>query len=272
MSDLKITVVTPSYNQGRFLEQTLRSIHDQGYPNLEHIVIDGGSSDDSVAILERWSDRIDYWVSEPDAGQTHALVKGFERSTGDILCWLNSDDMFEPWTLDEVSRFFETHRHAEVVYGDATWIDIDGRTVRTKREHPFSRFVFLYDHDFIPQPSAFWRRPLYERVGGLNPSFDLAMDADLFIRFADVTQIHHVRRPWSRMRVYPEQKNQELRPQSNLEDEMIRARYLQPQPRWVLRGKRAAARVMRSTWKLVTGCYTFVDLRWWVGRLFSDAS
>ena len=266
VSELKITVVTPSYNQGRFLEQTLRSVHDQGHPHLEHIVIDGGSSDESVEILERWSERIDFWVTEPDAGQTDALVKGFGRATGDILCWLNSDDMFEPWTLHEVTRFFETHPQAQVVYGDATWVDAEGRHLRTKREHPFSRFVFMYDHDFIPQPSTFWRRRLYERVGGLDPSFDLAMDADLFIRFADATRIHHVRRTWSRMRLYPDQKNQQLRHQSNLEDGLIRARYVKPQPQWVVRTKEITARNVRVAWKLVTGCYTISDLRWWIRR------
>ena len=268
MSDLKITVVTPSFNQGPFLEQTLRSVHDQGHPHVEHVVIDGGSSDESIEILERWSDRLDYWVSEPDAGQTDALIKGFGHATGDILCWLNSDDMFEAWTLHEVATFFETHPDAQVVYGDATRIDAEGRRLHTKKEHPFHRFIFMYDHDFIPQPSTFWRRELYERVGGLNPAFDLAMDADLFIRFADVTRIHHVRRPWSRMRLYPEQKNQRLRLRSNFEDGLIRDRYFGSQPRWVIRSKRAAARGMRIVWKLMTGCYTRADVNWWMSRVF----
>lgn len=262
MTELRITVVTPSYNQGPYLEQTLRSVHDQRYPHVEHLVVDGGSSDESIEILERWSDSLDYWISEPDEGQTDALVKGFGHATGDILCWLNSDDMFEPWTLREVATFFEDNPQAQVVYGDATWVDAGGRLVRTKREHAFSRFIFLYDHDFVPQPSTFWRRELYERVGGLNPSFDLAMDADLFIRFADVTRIHHVRRPWSRMRLYPDQKNQRLRLQSNLEDGLIRDRYVRSQPSWLIQSKTAIARGMRITWKLATGCYSPADLKY----------
>lgn len=269
MTALKITIVTPSYNQGSFLEQTLRSVQAQGYPNIEHVVIDGGSSDQTIEILERWADHLDYWISEPDQGQTDALIKGFGHATGDILCWLNSDDMFEPWTLHEVAMYFETHPHAQVVYGDATWVDVEGRHVRTKREHPFSRFVFLYDHDFIPQPSTFWRHGLYQRVGGLNPAFDLAMDADLFMRFADVTRIHHVRRPWSRMRVYPEQKNQRLRHQSDLEDGLVRDRYLSFQPSWVVRAKGIIARCCRIVWKLATGCYTISDFQWWMRRLTS---
>jgi glycosyltransferase involved in cell wall biosynthesis len=269
VSDLKISVITPSYNQGPFLEQTLRSVHDQGYPHIEHVVIDGGSSDESTEILQRWSNRLSHWVSEPDAGQTDALIKGFEHATGDIHCWLNSDDLFEPWTFREVATFFDTYPDAQVVYGDATWIDGEGRRLHTKNEHPFNRFIFMYDHDFIPQPSTFWRSGLYQRVGGLDPAFDLAMDADLFIRFADVTRIHHVRRPWSQMRLYPEQKNQRLRLQSNLEDGVIRDRYVGSNPLWLTKGKRAAARAMRITWKLVTGCYSLTDLRSWIPGLSS---
>ncbi|HJQ94455.1 MAG TPA: glycosyltransferase, partial [Acidimicrobiia bacterium] len=107
-----ISVVTPSFNQGRFLPETMESIHGQGYPRLEHIVIDGGSSDESVSVIKRYEGQLAYWVSEPDQGQTDALIKGFARSTGDIQCWLNSDDLFEPETLGEVGAYFD--RHPEV--------------------------------------------------------------------------------------------------------------------------------------------------------------
>ena len=175
--DLTISVVTPSFEQAQFLEATIASIHDQNYPYLEHIVIDGGSTDRSVDIIRKHEDHLTYWISEPDEGQTDALIKGFARSTGDIQCWLNSDDLFEPWTLREVARYFNRHPEVEFVYGDSIWIDQGGEVIKPKREHAFNRFIWMYDHNFIPQPSAFWRRSLYERVGGLNPRFDLAMDA-----------------------------------------------------------------------------------------------
>jgi glycosyltransferase involved in cell wall biosynthesis len=251
----RITVVTPSYNQGRFLEATLRSVHDQGYPNLEHIVIDGGSTDGSVEIIRKFEHRLAYWVSEPDKGQTDALIKGFSRATGEILAWLNSDDLYEPRTLWEVAEFFSGHPNVQFVYGDALWIDTEGRILKPKKEIPFNWFIWLYDHNYIPQPSAFWRRELYEAVGGLDPRFDLAMDADLWIRFAERTRPLHVRRIWSRMRLYPEQKNQRLRAISNEEDEVIRKRYLPDEPIWRRRLKRVFAKGMRVGWKLVWGCY-----------------
>jgi len=251
----RITIVTPSYNQARFLEATLRSVHDQGYPNLEHIVIDGGSTDGSVEILRRFEGKLAYWVSEPDRGQTDALIKGFSRATGEILAWLNSDDLYEPHTLWEVADFFSRHPEVHFVYGDAMWIDINGMVLKPKKEIPFNRFIWLYDHNYIPQPSSFWRREIYEAVGGLDPRFDLAMDADLWIRFAEKTKLVHVRRVWSRMRLYPEQKNQRLRAISDQEDEIIRSRYLSQESLWLRRAKRLLAKGLRVSWKLVRGCY-----------------
>jgi glycosyltransferase involved in cell wall biosynthesis len=249
----RITVVTPSYNQARFLEATLASVVQQAYPDLEYIVMDGGSTDGSADIIRRYADKLAYWTSQRDGGQTDAVQKGFERGTGDILCWLNSDDLFEPWTLREAAEFFVNHPGARAIYGDATWVDIDGRPIRPKKEHAFNEFIWLFDHNFIPQPSTFWRRDLYQEVGGLNPEFDLSMDADLWIRFAQVTHIYHVSRLWSRMRFYPEQKNQRLRARCLAEDLSIRRRYLGERRSWYV--ERLLARSMRVAWKLAGGCY-----------------
>lgn len=255
-----ITVVTPSFNQGRFLTETMESIHGQHYPDLEHIIIDGGSEDESLSIIRNYEDRLSYWVSEPDKGQTDALIKGFARSQGDIQCWLNSDDLFEPGALAQVGVFFARHPQVDFVYGNSTWIDEHSQVIKPKREHGFSRFIWMYDHNFIPQPSAFWRRRLYERVGGLDPQFDLAMDADLWIRFADVTKPCHVSSFWSRMRFYGEQKNTRLRSRSSLEGKAIRSRYLHPRSHKEVALKSAAARSLRVLWKLGSGCYTMSEL------------
>ena len=244
----RISVVTPSYEQARFLEATLLSVIRQGYPNLEYIVMDGGSLDGSDRIIRRYADNLAFWTSQPDGGQTDALIRGLARANGDIMCWLNSDDLLEPWTLREVGEFFQSHAHARAVYGDATWIDIDGEPMKPKKEHAFNEFIWLYDHNFIPQPSTFWRRDLYEEVGGLDANYRIAMDADLWIRFAQITKIHHVPRPWSRMRVYPEQKVQALRARCDVEDALIRRRYVDTDRWW--RGKKLLARGMRVAWKL----------------------
>ena len=251
----KISVVVPSFNQAKFLERTLRSILDQKYPNLELIVMDGGSNDGSVEILERYSSSISYWVSRPDGGQTQALIQGFSRATGEIECWLNSDDLFQPNALFEVADFFFKHPEADAVFGDTTWIDPDDNVLRVQREMRFNRFIWMYTHNYIPGMSMFWRRSLYERVGGLDASFQLAMDADLFIRFAHAGRISHVRRQWSKMRFYPEQKNIRLRDISDAEDKRIRARYWATEAPPLLWLRKAVARSLRIGWRLLTGCY-----------------
>lgn len=252
---LKITVVTCSYNQAEFLECTIDSVLSQNYSNLEYIIIDGGSDDGSQDIIKKYEGRLSYWISEPDEGQTDALIKGFNKATGDVCCWLNSDDLFEPHTLQEVSDFFVSNPEAEIVYGDATWIGRDGSYIKPKKEHGFNRFIWMHDYNYIPQPSTFWRRKVYEQVGGLDKSFDLVMDADLWIRFADVTNIHHVPKLWSRMRFYPEQKNQRLREKSNLEDIVIRQRYIPQRSSLVKKGIGSVAKTARVGLKLFNGCY-----------------
>ena len=256
MVDPKISVITCCYNHAPFLERTIRSVLDQNYSNLEYIIIDGGSTDGSVNIIRRYADRLTHWVSERDEGQTDALIKGFRLATGDISCWLCSDDLFEPWTLREVADFFTQRLDAQVVYGDSTWIDINDQIIGRKREHNFNRFIWMYDHNFIPQPSTFWRHGLYLQVGGLNRAFNLSMDADLWMRFAEVTRIHHVSRPWSRIRYYPEQKTRLLKKHAPHEDSPIRARYIGTKPKWALQALKICAKSLRVGWKLVTGRYS----------------
>lgn len=251
----RVSLVTPSFNQVRYIEETMRSVLDQGYPNLEYIVMDGGSTDGSVEVIRRHSDRLAHWVSEPDDGQTDALARGFRRATGEIMGWLCSDDLLEPGSLFEVARAFSENPGWQVIYGDGTWIDADGRPLRRQKEIPFNRFVFMYDYNYLPQPSTFWRRGIYERVGGLDTSFDLAMDADLWARFAEHAEIHHVPRAWSRMRRYAEQKNSRMRDRSNREDARIRARYLPEEPAWRRRSKRVAAKGLRVATRLRRGAY-----------------
>jgi glycosyltransferase involved in cell wall biosynthesis len=251
----KISLVMPSYNQAQFLEETIRSVLDQNYPNLEYIVIDGGSNDGSVEILQRYADQFTYWVSEPDQGQTDALNKGFSKATGDLFCWLCSDDLLEPRALHEVAEFFEQHPTARVVYGDTIWVNANNVPIRYRKELAFNRFIFLYEHNFIPQPSTFWRRDLHRQVGSLDPQFNASMDADLWLRFAEVTELHHARKTWSRMRLHPEQKTQRLLAARRVEAKCLRQRYLGEEPDWLCYIKKIFAKGFRVSWKLAAGCY-----------------
>jgi glycosyltransferase involved in cell wall biosynthesis len=251
----KISVVTVSYNQAKFLEQTIISVINQNYPNLEYIVIDGGSEDESVDIIKQYADRINYWVSEPDGGQTNGLIKGFMKATGDIQCWINSDDMLEYGALIEVADFFIEHPNAQVVTGDAILIDEHGKITRVQKQIKFYRFLWIYDHNYITQSSTFWRRELYERVGGLDPAFDVSMDADLFIRFADVTELHHVRKLWSRFRLHDGQKSCNKVAEMKKESDIIRYRYIMNENLFSRQFKRVIAIMARRALKLCSGCY-----------------
>jgi glycosyltransferase involved in cell wall biosynthesis len=253
--DVKISVVTPSFNHAEFIGSTIQSVIQQQYPDLQYIIVDGGSTDGSVEVLERFRDRVDVLITEPDDGQTDALIKGFSLATGDVLAWLNSDDLYEPDTLLEVAEYFDRHPEVDFVYGDATWIDRNGRFVRTKKEIGFYRFIWLNDYNYIPQSSAFWRRNLYEAAGGLDAAFDLAMDTDLFARFAQLTAPMHVRSYWSRIRTYPEQKNQALRARSDHEDLKIRRREGAPGSGIHLFANKALARTARVVMKTATRAY-----------------
>jgi glycosyltransferase involved in cell wall biosynthesis len=253
--EVKISVVTPSFNHAEFLEATIQSVVQQHYPNLQYIIVDGGSTDQSVELLKRYRDHVDVLITEPDNGQTDALIKGFNVATGDVFAWLNSDDLYEPNTLLEVAEYFDRHPEVDFIYGNATWIDWTGRFVRTKKEIGFHRFIWLYAYNYIPQPSAFWRKSLYEAAGGLDAAFELAMDTDLFARFAQLAAPVHVHSYWSKIRTYPEQKNRALRARSDLEDLTIRRREGAPGSGIHLFANRALARTARVMMKTVTGAY-----------------
>ncbi len=252
---LKITVVTVCYNSARFLEGCLRSVVTQDYPHLEYIVIDGGSSDGSVDLIKKYSDRITCWVSEPDKGQTDALIKGFQRSTGDIQCWINADDELAPRALTEVNDYFQRNPSAQVVTGDCILMTESGARLRVQRQLRFHRFLWFNDHNYIAASSTFWRRELYERVGGLNPAFNLNMDGDLFIRFAEVTTLHKVRNLWSRFRVHPGQKTNMLTEEMFAEIMTIRRRYYPVEADLARQVKRLVARPLRLVLKMFAGCY-----------------
>lgn len=194
----KITVVTPSFNQGRFLEETIRSVLLQGYPDLEYIVIDGGSTDQSLRIIRRYERWLSGWVSEKDRGQSHAINKGFARATGEIMAWLNSDDTYEQDCLGQVARRFLANPDWKVLVGGAHFIDERGRflkaNMKTRCPSGGGGYVRLprntdmrtcrFDRDWFCQQACFWRREAWEKGGPLDESLHWAMDYDLWCRMA----------------------------------------------------------------------------------------
>jgi glycosyltransferase involved in cell wall biosynthesis len=181
----RITIVTPSYNQADYLEQTMRSVLLQGYPNLEYIVIDGGSRDGSAEIIRSYESWLTYWVSEPDRGQAHAINKGLGRSTGDILAWLNSDDFYSPGTLPLVARRMAGGR-ASALVGHCLRLHADGSPPMLLRGRYSSRWRLLafWKGYEMHQPSIFWRREVFEKTGLLDEEIHYALDFDYWVRLS----------------------------------------------------------------------------------------
>lgn len=177
----KISVVTVNFNKAEFLEDTIKSVISQNYANLEYIIIDGYSTDNSVEIIKKYENHLAYWVSEPDKGMTDALIKGFEKSTGEILAWLNSDDMYVENTFQIVSESYMKYRW-DFFYGDMNFINKEGQFLKKVFSFDTNAKFYANGGSSMPQPSCFWTRKVYLTVGGLDPSFKLRMDADLFYR------------------------------------------------------------------------------------------
>lgn len=178
-----ISIVVPSYNQAAFLERTIRCLLEQNYPRLELTVVDGGSSDGSQEILKRYADRLAWWCSEPDNDQAEAINKGFRQGTGELMAWVNSDDMLAPGALARVADFMMQHPEVDLVYGHRILIDELDRDIGRWILPPHDDRVLTWA-DFIPQETMFWRRPLWDRTGGyLDESKHFAMDWELLLRF-----------------------------------------------------------------------------------------
>jgi len=201
-----VSIVTPSYNQARYLEATIQSVLVQDYPRTEYIVVDGASTDSSVEIIKKYQSHLTYWISEKDNGQADAINKGLARASGEILAWLNSDDYYLPNTISAAVKVFEENPDVVMLYGDMLAVDEDGKTINLLRYRQLS-LEDLLCFQIIGQPAVFFRRTAYEKTGGFDPTFHFLLDHHLWIRLAQQGKILHVPQTWAAARYHAEAKN-----------------------------------------------------------------
>lgn len=203
MSYPKISIVTPSFNQDEFLEQTIQSVVSQNYPNLEYIVIDGGSSDNSPAIIKNYSDNLSYWISEPDGGHGNGLNKGFSRSTGEIMGWINSDDMLTAWSLRTVAEIFTKFPHVNWIHGTNSFWNRQGQMIDASETRKNVYDYLTGNYAWIQQESVFWRRSLWDKAGGkITEELKFMVDSELWSRFFLIDKLYTVNCVLSGYRTY----------------------------------------------------------------------
>jgi glycosyltransferase involved in cell wall biosynthesis len=224
MSTPLVSIITPSFNQARYLEATIQSVLTQDHPRIEYIIVDGGSTDGSVDLLKKYSDRLAWWVSEKDRGQTDAINKGFARASGDILAWLNSDDTYQPGAVTAAVNHLQSHPEVGMVYADCTYINEEGRVIGKfpAAQTDLARLRTGYVH--IPQQTMFFRADLWKKLGPLDPSFYFAMDYDLWTRIARSAELKYLSgQVWANFRIHTSGKT--IAADDRCWPEMLRVHY-----------------------------------------------
>ena len=262
MNDLKISIVTPSLNQAEFIERTIQSVLNQDYGRLEHIVIDGGSTDGSLTILKKYQTRLT-WVSEADRGQAEAINKGLKRASGDIVCWLNADDEFTSGALQTVASYFDRHPEAQLVYGDAEAIDEKGQAYGRRGNVKATNFEELATvGDFIVQPATFWRAKLLDELGYLDESLKYCLDYEYWLRVAQKYPLHYLPVPLARERFHHQAKTTQATLRRIQEIEAVARRYGGPDIPRRFRAERAAAYFAETVRRITLADWTGAARFW----------
>lgn len=222
-----VSIVTPSFNQARYIEATIQSVLSQDYPRIEYLIVDGGSTDGTVEIIKKYDRRqkygISWWVSEPDRGQTDAINKGFGRAQGEILAWLNSDDTYEPGAVSAAVTYLLEHPQVGMVYGDCNFINENGQVIGKFGSAQTNYHLLRQGYVHIPQQTMFFRAAWWKQVGPLDPSFYFAMDYDLWTRLAARTELKYVPQTWANFRLHTTGKT--IAADDRCWPEMIRVHY-----------------------------------------------
>ena len=202
----RISIVTPSFNQAAFLERTILSVLEQGYSNLEYIIIDGGSTDGSVDIIKKYQERLAYWISEPDRGQAHAINKGLRMATGEWVGWQNSDDIFYPGVFESLAREAAKAPHADLIIGNMNLIDKEDQVLRDiKYVRPTYRSL-LAEGMVLTNQAAFWRRRVHGEIGYVDETLDCGFDYEWFLRLLAGRGAAHVNATWGGLRLHEDTK------------------------------------------------------------------
>ncbi|EKV01770.1 glycosyl transferase [Leptolyngbya sp. PCC 7375] len=226
------SVITPSFQQGNFIERTICSVLDQDCKDIEYFVLDGGSTDKTVSVLKRYSRHLT-WVSEPDDGQAHAVNKGLAMSTGEIIAWINSDDIYYPHAFEQVSLLFEANPDVAVVYGQADWIDQADNIIAPYPTRSWD-YGQLTKECYLCQPAVFFRRSVAERLGGLDPSLQYCMDYELWLRYGQMIPFSYLPVNLAGSRIYPTNKTFGSRLAAHREaNEMLCARLGHSTRHWI---------------------------------------
>ena len=224
MNTPKISIITPSFNQVDFLERTLLSVLEQDYPNIEYIVIDGGSTDGSVDLIKKYERRLAYWVSEKDRGQAHAINKGLERATGDWVAWQNSDDTYYPGAFSQLAAVAQSNGSAQLIIGNMNLIDRDDQILRDLKYVRRTYSSLLSEGMILSNQSAFWQRKVHQELGLLSESLDCAFDYEWFLRLlAEGRQTAHVNTTGGALRVHGDTKTSNRQDVFDREFEQIRS-------------------------------------------------
>ena len=239
-----ISIVTPSFNQSQYIEETIRSVLLQDYPRIEYLIVDGGSTDGTVDVIKKYAKTmesgsslpgfrkqasglqnrtIDYWISEPDRGQTDAINKGFARAKGDIFAWINSDDTYEPGAVAAAAKYLQEHPEVGMVYADCNYINDHGNVIGKFNSAQTNYRYLRRGFTRIPQQTMFFRAELWKQLGPLDPSFYFAMDYDLWTRIARRMEVKYVPQMWANFRLHTSGKS--IAADDRCWPEMLRVHY-----------------------------------------------